>query len=82
MLAHFATADWVRRGVGLAFLDFAVWALIPDRMDEAPARREKTFGGIKLQTPISRPALAEDSLLRLHIWGQKGPDTDLFTPSR
>lgn len=46
VLAQFATADWVRRGVGLAFLGFAVWALIPDRLDQAPDRSEKTFAGI------------------------------------
>ena len=46
VLAHFMDGAWVRWGVGLAFLGFAVWALIPDRMDEPPDRAEKTFAGV------------------------------------
>ena len=46
VLARFMDGDWVRWGVGVAFLGFAVWALIPDRMDEAPDRTEKTFAGV------------------------------------
>lgn len=46
LLAGFVDGEWLRRGVGLAFLGFAVWALIPDRFDEAPDRTEKTFAGV------------------------------------
>ena len=46
VLARFMDVVWVRWGVGVAFLGFAVWALIPDRMDEAPDRTEKTFAGV------------------------------------
>ena len=46
VLARFMDGDWVRWGIGLAFLGFAIWALNPDRMDEAPDRPEKTFAGI------------------------------------
>ncbi len=42
MLARFMDGDWVRWVVGLAFLGFAVWALIPDRFHEAPDRTAKT----------------------------------------
>ena len=45
VLARFMDGDWVRWGVGLAFLGFALWALIPDRFDEAPDKTEKTFYG-------------------------------------
>jgi len=46
VLAHFMDDDWVRWAVGLAFLGFSVWALIPDRLDAAPDKVEKTFGGV------------------------------------
>ena len=46
VLGHFMQGDWVRWVVGLAFLGFAVWALIPDRFDERPDTTEKTFSGV------------------------------------
>lgn len=46
VLGHFMHADWMRRIVGLAFLAFAGWALIPDRFDEQPDITEKTFRGV------------------------------------
>ena len=46
VLARFMDGDWVRWGVGVAFLGFAVWALIPDRLDEVPDQTEKTFAGV------------------------------------
>ncbi len=46
MLAGFMDGDWTRWGVGLAFLGFAVWALIPDRFDEAPDQAERSFAGV------------------------------------
>ena len=46
VLARFMDGDWIRWVVGVAFLGFAVWALIPDRMDEAPDRTERTLSGV------------------------------------
>ena len=46
VLGQFMDGDWVRWAVGVAFLGFAVWALIPDRFDEAPDKTEKTFAGV------------------------------------
>lgn len=46
VLGRFMDGDWVHWGVGLAFLGFAVWALIPDRFDEKPDMTEKTFTGV------------------------------------
>ena len=46
VLARFADGDWVRWGVGVAFLGFAVWALIPDRMEDEPDSTERTFSGV------------------------------------
>lgn len=46
VLGRFMDGDWVRWGVGLAFLGFAAWALVPDRFDEAPDVTERTFAGV------------------------------------
>ena len=46
VLARFMDGDWVRWLVGIAFLGFGVWALIPDRFDETPDTTEKTFAGV------------------------------------
>ncbi|MEJ6789092.1 TMEM165/GDT1 family protein [Brevundimonas sp. BR2-1] len=46
VLARFMDGEWLRWGVGLAFIGFAVWALIPDRFDEEPDMTEKTFAGV------------------------------------
>jgi putative Ca2+/H+ antiporter (TMEM165/GDT1 family) len=46
VLARFMDAEWLRWGVGLAFIGFAVWALIPDRFEEEPDMTEKTFAGV------------------------------------
>jgi putative Ca2+/H+ antiporter (TMEM165/GDT1 family) len=46
VLGHFMQGEWVRWVIGLAFLGFAVWALIPDRFDERPDTTEKTFAGV------------------------------------
>ena len=46
VLARFMDAEWLRWGVGIAFLGFAAWALIPDRLDEQAAVEEKTFVGV------------------------------------
>lgn len=47
VLARFMDSDWMRWVVGLAFLGFAAWALIPDRFDdEKPDVTERTFAGV------------------------------------
>jgi putative Ca2+/H+ antiporter (TMEM165/GDT1 family) len=46
VLARFMDGEWLRWGVGVAFIGFAVWALIPDRFDEEPDMTEKTFAGV------------------------------------
>lgn len=46
VLSHWMHGPWVRWAVGLAFLAFAVWALIPDRFDERPDTTERTFSGV------------------------------------
>jgi Ca2+/H+ antiporter, TMEM165/GDT1 family len=46
VLARFMDGEWLRWVVGVAFLGFAIWALIPDRFDEKPEMVEKTFAGI------------------------------------
>lgn len=46
LMARFMDGEWLRWGVGLAFLGFAVWALVPDRFDEKPDVTEKTFAGV------------------------------------
>ena len=46
VLARFMDGEWLRWVVGVAFLGFAIWALIPDRFDEKPDTIEKTFWGV------------------------------------
>jgi putative Ca2+/H+ antiporter (TMEM165/GDT1 family) len=46
VLSHWMHGPWVRWVVGVAFLGFAVWAIIPDRFDERPDTTEKTFSGV------------------------------------
>ena len=53
VLARFMDGEWVRWGVGLAFLGFAVWALIPDRFHEAPDRTAKTPARIFWATVVA-----------------------------
>jgi len=44
-LARFMDGEWLRWVVGLAFLGFAAWALIPDRLGEKAEIMERTFLG-------------------------------------
>lgn len=46
VLGHFMQGEWMRWIVGLAFLGFAGWALIPDKFEEKPDVTEKTFAGV------------------------------------
>lgn len=44
LLAHHLQGAWMRWAIGGAFLAFAVWALIPDRLDDAPVPRRSGMG--------------------------------------
>ena len=46
VLAHFITGDWMRWIVGIAFLGFAAWALIPDTLDEQRGEVQRGFQAI------------------------------------
>jgi len=46
LLARFMDGEWLRWVVGIAFLGFAAWALVPDRMEEKAQILEKTFAGV------------------------------------
>ncbi|MBJ7317691.1 MAG: TMEM165/GDT1 family protein [Alphaproteobacteria bacterium] len=46
VLAHFITGDWMRWIVGVAFLGFAAWALIPDTLDEQKGEVQRGFWAI------------------------------------
>jgi len=50
VLASFAEGPWMRWVIGLSFLGFAAWSLIPDQLEERPAPRETTWRGIFLTT--------------------------------
>lgn len=43
VLAAFVEGEWMRWIVGLAFLGFAAWALIPDTLEDQEARAQKGF---------------------------------------
>lgn len=47
LAAQYLDGPWMRWIVGVAFLGFAVWALIPDALDvEETQTTEKTFAGV------------------------------------
>jgi len=47
LAAHYLDGPWMKWVVGLAFLAFAVWALIPDKLeDDAAPADAKTFAAI------------------------------------
>ena len=50
VLASFAEGPWVKWGIGLTFLAFGAWTLIPDRLEDRPAPKETTWRGIFLTT--------------------------------
>ena len=50
VLASFAGGPWLKWGVGLTFLAFGAWALVPDRLEQRPAPAETTWRGIFLTT--------------------------------
>lgn len=46
VLARFMLGEWLRWAMGLAFIGFGVWALIPDRLESRNDAEEKTFAGV------------------------------------
>ncbi len=51
LAAQYLDGPWMRWMVGLAFLGFAVWALIPDRLDVRDHQEpERTFVGVLCTT--------------------------------
>jgi len=50
VLASFAEGPWLKWGVGLTFLAFGAWTLVPDRLEQRPAPAETTWRGIFLTT--------------------------------
>ncbi len=50
VLARFMDGEHLRWVVGLAFLGFGAWTLIPDRLDERTDADERTFLGVFLTT--------------------------------
>lgn len=50
VLASFAEGPWLKWVIGVAFLAFGAWTLIPDRLEARPAPNETTWRGIFLTT--------------------------------
>ena len=50
VLGHWLQGPWVKWVLGLAFLGFAVWALIPDRFDDCPPEGRKSAWGVFVAT--------------------------------
>jgi putative Ca2+/H+ antiporter (TMEM165/GDT1 family) len=54
LVAGLVQGVWFRAAVGIAFIAMAIWALIPDKEDEAPAAGEpKGAWGVFLATTIA-----------------------------
>jgi putative Ca2+/H+ antiporter (TMEM165/GDT1 family) len=51
ILSDLAAGPWLAWAIGLSFLAFAAWALVPDRLDEAP--RQATSAGAFVTTALS-----------------------------
>jgi len=53
LLASVMDGTWMRWIIGLAFLGFAAWALIPDTLDETQTATRRTFGGVFWATTVA-----------------------------
>ncbi|MBX7249773.1 MAG: TMEM165/GDT1 family protein [Caulobacteraceae bacterium] len=56
LLGHWLTGPWVKWALGLAFLGFAVWALVPDRLEEdegRPTTGTRTPWGVFMATAVA-----------------------------
>jgi len=48
LAGQFLQGPWMRWVLGLAFLAFAAWALIPDKLDEAPDASAPAISGLSI----------------------------------
>jgi putative Ca2+/H+ antiporter (TMEM165/GDT1 family) len=53
LAGQYLQGPWMRWVLGIAFLAFAGWALIPDRFEDDEAPREATGGSVFLATAIA-----------------------------
>jgi putative Ca2+/H+ antiporter (TMEM165/GDT1 family) len=53
LAGHFLSGPWMRWGLGLAFLAFALWALIPDKFEDGEAPPQKSGAGVFMTTAIA-----------------------------
>lgn len=53
MAGQWLQGPWMRWILGLAFIGFALWALIPDRLEDNPVEPRRGFGAILLATTIA-----------------------------
>ena len=55
LFAHFLSGPWMRWIVGIAFLGFAAWALIPDKLDddEGGVKPQKTAPAVFWATTVA-----------------------------
>jgi putative Ca2+/H+ antiporter (TMEM165/GDT1 family) len=53
LASQYLQGAWMRWVLGLAFLGFAAWALVPDRLDEGDKSSVKSHGSIFMATAIS-----------------------------
>jgi putative Ca2+/H+ antiporter (TMEM165/GDT1 family) len=53
LAARYLDGPWMRYVIGIAFLAFAAWALIPDRFEDDEAPKNITGGSVFLATAIA-----------------------------
>jgi putative Ca2+/H+ antiporter (TMEM165/GDT1 family) len=53
LAARYLDGPWMRYVIGVAFLAFAAWALIPDRFEDDEAPKDITGGSVLLATAIA-----------------------------
>ena len=53
LLGAWLQGPWVKWVLGLSFLGFAAWALVPDRFDDCPPGERKSAWGVFLATAIA-----------------------------
>ena len=53
LLGAWLDGPWVKWVLGLAFLGFAVWALIPDKFDDCPPQSRKSAWGVFTATTVA-----------------------------
>lgn len=53
MAGQWLQGPWMRWVLGLAFLGFALWALIPDQLEQTEVSSQRSAGGIFLATAVA-----------------------------